>query len=136
MGKEMIQKQTAVQETMFQHFKVHNSEYKESDEWQRQEIELKFRQQKQQEKEALQHNMEEELQLGIRAQEEAHKEIVTGGSGTDIDVNYVNKNIECAIEENQRQEIGDEDKDDNHDDDDDDDEADEEQKELRYNQQR
>ena len=50
----MIQKRKAVQETMFQHFKVHTSEYKESDERQRQEIDLQFQQQEQQEKVALQ----------------------------------------------------------------------------------
>ena len=77
--------------------------------------------------------MEEELQPGIWAQEEADKAIVTGGSGTDIDVNYVNKNVDYVIEGNQRQEIGDEDEDEDEDEDDndddvDDDEADEEQK--------
>ena len=66
----MIQKQKTVQETMFQHFKVRTSEYKESDKRQQQEIDLHFQQQEQQEKEALQQDIEEELQLGneIRVQ--------------------------------------------------------------------
>ena len=95
----MIQKQKAVQETMLQHFEVRTSEYKQSNKRQQQEIDLHFQQQEQQEKEVLQHDMEEELQLGNkkRAQEEADKEIATGGSGTDIDVNYVNKNVDIAI---------------------------------------
>ena len=38
---------------------------------------------------------------------------VVGCSGADIDANYVNKNVDYVIKENQRQEIGDEEEDNN-----------------------
>jgi len=101
----MIRKREKVQAKTFQDFKVCTSKYKESDKIKQQEIDLYFQQQEQQEKEALQHKMEEELQLEyeIRVQEEVDKKIVAGGSGADIDANYVNENVDYAIEENQRQ---------------------------------
>ena len=65
-----------------------------------------------------------ENKIGI--QEEVDKDTVVGGSGADIDVNYVNENVDYVIKENQqRREIGDE----KGDDDAADDEEDEEEKE-------
>ena len=76
--------------------------------------------------------MEEELQLKneIRVQEEVDKDTVVGGSGADIDANYVNENIDYVIKENQRQEMGDEEEDDN--DYDNDEEDDEEEDKDEY----